>query len=146
MWDAQYVQGQGRNSRALTEWKQQAGTTGVYKKRHDKVAGIVHLSLCEKYGLTRSEQLYQHTAEPAIETERSNVSIRTDHVIEHRRPDIVVLEKDNKTALLIDIAVPGDTRPLFFRTWSFKSSLLLANRAFPAHNAPYTGFQFHVHF
>jgi len=30
-------------------------------------------------------------------------------VIEHRRPDIVVVEKDNKTALLIDNAVPGDT-------------------------------------
>ena len=29
---------------------------------------------------------------------------------EHRRPGIVGVEKDNKTALLIDIAVPGDTR------------------------------------
>jgi len=31
-------------------------------------------------------------------------------VIEHRRRDIVVVEKDNKTALLIDIAVFGDTK------------------------------------
>jgi len=31
-------------------------------------------------------------------------------VIEHGRPDIVVLEKDNKTALLIDITAPEDTR------------------------------------
>jgi len=30
-------------------------------------------------------------------------------VIEHRRPDIVVVEKDNKVAFLIDIAVPGDS-------------------------------------
>ena len=34
--------------------------------------------------------------------------IQTDHVIEHRRPDIVVIDKDNKRALLIDIAVPPD--------------------------------------
>ena len=27
-----------------------------YKKSHDKVTGIVHWSLCEKYGLPRSEQ------------------------------------------------------------------------------------------
>jgi len=39
-----------------------------------------------------------------------DVSIQTNHVIEHKRQDIVVAEKDNKTALLIDIAVPGDTR------------------------------------
>jgi len=31
-------------------------------------------------------------------------------VTEHRRPDIVVVEKDNKAALLVDTAVPGDTR------------------------------------
>ena len=31
-----------------------------YKKRHDKVARIVHWSLCEKYGLPRLEQWYRH--------------------------------------------------------------------------------------
>ena len=46
-------------------------------------------------------------AEPVIETQ--NVNRQTDHVIKHRRPDIVVVE-DNKMALLIDITVPGDTR------------------------------------
>jgi len=36
------------------------------------------------------------------------ISIQMD-MIEHRWPDIVVIEQDNKTALLIDTAVPGDT-------------------------------------
>ena len=44
-----------------------------YKKRHDKVAGMVHWSLCEKYDLTHSEQCYQHTAEPVIETEKVKI-------------------------------------------------------------------------
>jgi len=35
---------------------------------------------------------------------------QTDHVTEHRRLDIVVIDKDNKRALLIDIAVPADAR------------------------------------
>ena len=37
-------------------------------------------------------------------------NVETDHVIVHRRPHIVVLEKKEKKALLIDIAVPGDVR------------------------------------
>jgi len=41
---------------------------------------------------------------------RTDMSIQTDHVIEHRRPDIIVVDKDNKRALLIDIAVPADAR------------------------------------
>ena len=38
------------------------------------------------------------------------ISIQTEHVIEHRQPDIVVVDKDNKRALLMDIAVPADAR------------------------------------
>ena len=35
-------------------------------------------------------------------------NIQTDHVIEHRRPDVVVFDKHDKMCHLIDIAVPGD--------------------------------------
>ena len=31
-------------------------------------------------------------------------------MIEHKRPDIIFVDKDNKRALLIDIAVPADAR------------------------------------
>ena len=83
-----------------------------YKKRHDKVAGAVHWSLCETYHIKDFEQWYQHTAEPVIETQRVkilwDINIQTDHVIEHRRPDIVVVDIDKMRAFLIDIAVPGD--------------------------------------
>ena len=34
--------------------------------------------------------------------------IQTDRVIEHRRPDIVVVEKIGGKCFIIDIAVPGD--------------------------------------
>ena len=37
-------------------------------------------------------------------------NIQTDHVIEHRRPDVVVLDKKEKTCYLVDVAVPGDSR------------------------------------
>jgi len=60
------------------------------------------------------EQWYKHTAEPVTETEKakihSDANIKMNHVIEHRQPDTVVIEKDNKPALLIDIAVSRDIR------------------------------------
>ena len=37
-------------------------------------------------------------------------NIQTDHVTEHRRTDVVVLDKHDKMCHLIDIAVPGDSR------------------------------------
>ena len=36
--------------------------------------------------------------------------MQTDHVVEYRRPDVVVLDKHEKMCHLIDIAVPGDSR------------------------------------
>ena len=85
-----------------------------YKKRHDKVVAAVHWSLCETYHIKHSEQWYQHMTEPVTETESVKIlwdmNIQTDHVIEHRQPDIIVVDKDNKRALLIDIAVPADAR------------------------------------
>ena len=49
-----------------------------------------------------------------IENEQTKIlwdfSIQTDHPIEANRPDIVVLEKNSRKCLLIDIAWPFDTR------------------------------------
>ena len=47
---------------------------------------------------------------PGKGEETDHVNIQTDHVIEHRRPDVVVLDKHEKMCHLIDIAVPGDSR------------------------------------
>ena len=37
-------------------------------------------------------------------------SIQTDHVIEARRPDLVVVEMKERSCRIIDCAVPGDSR------------------------------------
>ena len=36
-------------------------------------------------------------------------SIQTDHVIEARRPDLVVVDKKERSCNIIDFAVPGDS-------------------------------------
>ena len=38
------------------------------------------------------------------------MTIQCDHVIEAKRPDIVVLEKENKKAIIVDIASPWATK------------------------------------
>ena len=47
-----------------------------YKRRHDKVAGSVHWSLCNKFSVQCSQQWYQHTAESVID--KKNVEIPWD--------------------------------------------------------------------
>ena len=37
-------------------------------------------------------------------------SIQTDHVIEARRPDLVAVDKKERSCKIIDFAVPGDSR------------------------------------
>ena len=39
-----------------------------------------------------------------------DMNIQCDNVIVERRPDIVIVDKTEKTAIIIDAAIPGDRR------------------------------------
>ena len=39
-----------------------------------------------------------------------NVNIQTNHVIEPRRPDLVVVDKTERSCKIIGFAFPGDSR------------------------------------
>ena len=88
-----------------------------YKGRHDKVASAVHWGLAKKYGLSHAEKWYDHRADSVSENQSVKLlwdfNIQTDKVIHARRPDIVLVKKLEKQCLIIDIAVPGDSR-----TWA----------------------------
>ena len=53
-----------------------------------------------------------HEPEPVQENERCKLLWdfikQTDKVLEHRRPDIVVIDKEKKECIIIDLAVPED--------------------------------------
>ncbi|XP_072169447.1 uncharacterized protein [Diadema setosum] len=36
--------------------------------------------------------------------------VQTDNVIQHRRPDIIVVERARQMCTIVDVAVPGDSR------------------------------------
>ena len=85
-----------------------------YKRRHDKVAAAVHWSVCKKYNLPHTQKWYDHRAEPVVENEHVKLlwdfNIQTDKVIEARRPDLLLVNKQTMECHIIDVAIPGDAR------------------------------------
>ena len=85
-----------------------------YKRRHNNVARIVHWKLCGKYNLKRSEKWYEHAPEGVVENEEVkilwDVMIQCDREIKARKPDIVVVNKNERSCAIIDIATCGDIR------------------------------------
>lgn len=65
------------------------------------MARFLHWELCGKYGMQRVEKWYEHQPERVMESDEVkllwNFMIQCDHIIiEHRKPDIVVLEKGSR--------------------------------------------------
>ena len=84
--------------------------------RHDKVGQVIHWKLCHKFNIPCKDKWYDHDPEGIIENDKVKVlwdfRIQTDHQIEHNRPDVVVLDKIERSCYVIDIACPFDTRVL----------------------------------
>ena len=86
--------------------------THWHKRRHDNVAAIVHWKLCGKFNLEKSEKWYLHNPQTVSENVNHkliwDMNIQCDNVIVERRPDIAIVNKIGKTAIIIDVAIPGD--------------------------------------
>ena len=85
-----------------------------YKRRHINVARVVNWTFCGKYNLKRSEKWYEHTPEGVVENEEVKIlwdlMIQFEREIKARKPDIVVVKKNERSCVIIDIAIPGDIR------------------------------------
>jgi hypothetical protein len=83
-----------------------------YKKRHDIFAKIIHINLAVKFNLLKDTQPhYIYKPESCLENDNYKLyfdcTVLTDIHIQHNRPDIIVLNKQQKQAYLLDIAVPN---------------------------------------
>ena len=87
-------------------------SNGDYKHRHDRVAAALHWGMCKDYGFPAESKWYNHYAEKVLENENYKIlwdfHLQTDNPIEACKPDLVLLDKQKKEALLIDVAVPKD--------------------------------------
>ena len=67
-----------------------------YKRRHDEVCLNILWTLCKKYGVRVCKRWYEHMVDSVIENGIVkilwDVCIQADRQIEHRRPDVVVME------------------------------------------------------
>ena len=84
----------------------------MYLRRHNNVAKYIYNKICEENGLPSINQWYDVEPQPVVEKSEIKVlwdfTIQTDKEITAIRPDIVFMNKKDKTALLIDIAVSRD--------------------------------------
>ena len=85
-----------------------------YKRRHDNLGKIVHWKLARKCNFEAGDKWYEHEPESVLESEDYKIlwdfSVQTDHLIEARRPDLVVVDKKRRPCKIMDFAVPGDGR------------------------------------
>ncbi|XP_067939766.1 uncharacterized protein [Watersipora subatra] len=113
----------------ISECKQLAGN--AYTERHDHVAGVVYRSICDEYGLNKP----QHWWEAPVKVNKNDHAktlwdfhIRTDKHVLANQSDIVVVDKENKRAAIIDIAVPNDYNIARKEKEMFRNIALLENR------------------
>ena len=85
-----------------------------YRRRHDNLGKIVHWKLTRKCNFETGDKWYEREPESVLENEDYKIlwdfSIQTDHVIEARRTDLVVVDKKERGCKIIDFAVPRDSR------------------------------------
>ena len=90
-----------------------------YKRRHDKVCLNIHWVLCKKYGVKVCERWCENKVECVIENDIVNilwdVYMQVDKQIENRRPDIMVMEKNTKNCLIVDVACLVDNNLIMKR-------------------------------
>lgn len=83
-----------------------------YTNRHNKVASYIHWTICKDLGIEVPDKWYMHVPQPVINTQHCTImwdyGIQTDRTIRANRPDIVFHNREAKTCLLIDVAIPDD--------------------------------------
>ena len=84
-----------------------------YKRRHDNLGKILHWKLARKCNFEALDKWYKHEPESVLENGDYKIwwdfSIHTDHVIDAWRPDLLVVDKKERSCKIIDFAVPGDS-------------------------------------
>ena len=85
-----------------------------YKRRHNNLGKLVHWKLARKCNFEAGDKWYEHEPESVLENKDYKIlgdfTIRTDCVIEAWRPDLVVVDKKERSCKIIDFVVPGDSR------------------------------------
>jgi hypothetical protein len=84
-----------------------------YTNRHFKVAGYIHWTIRNLMGLQTTDKYCEYILEKVINFKGTaivlDVPVIRDRTILANRPDIILHDKKEKTCLLTDIAIAGDS-------------------------------------
>ena len=82
-----------------------------YKRRHDNLGKLVYWKLARKCNFEAGDKWYEHEPESALENEDYKIlwdfSIQTDNVIEAPRPDLVVVDKKERSCKMQFLEIVG---------------------------------------
>ena len=83
-----------------------------YIKRHNNAAAYMHWKILQHYNIKANDKLYEHQPETAPENEKVTIlwdmQVHTDKTMKANKPDIIIKDKQEKTCMLIDMAIPSD--------------------------------------
>jgi len=73
---------------------------------------LIHKHICESYGIPTCEKPWLYNPQPVVQTNSVKIlwdlDIRTNRVISAHRPDIVVHDFVERSAMLLDVSIPVD--------------------------------------
>ena len=82
-----------------------------YKRRHDRIGLRVYWELCRKYGVKCAGKWFEEVPDKVRKSDDGKVeiwwdrSVETAQQVESNRPDVVVVNRDEKKWLIVDFAV-----------------------------------------
>ncbi|XP_055368940.1 uncharacterized protein LOC129604854 [Betta splendens] len=83
----------------------------AYMERHNQLAGIVYRNICAEYGLETPRSKWE-TPPKVVDNERAKIlwdfQIQTDRMVMANQPDIVVVDKEQSKAVVVDVAIPSN--------------------------------------
>ena len=82
--------------------------------RHDRVAQVIDWELSKTCGFETTPNWYDHKPDSICDSKKYKLQwdfkIQTDQHMDNNKPDIVLLNKEERFCLIIDVAFPFDTR------------------------------------
>lgn len=78
----------------------------AYIKRHNQVAGLIYRNICADYGLEVARSKWEMPT-MVVEKDRANLwdfQIQTEKLVVANQPEIVAMNKQSKTAIVIDVS------------------------------------------
>ena len=83
-----------------------------YKRRHDLVGTAIYWELCKQLEFNHTDKWYEHKPVSALENEKRQLlwdfGVQTNHRIEAKSPDLIIVDKEKDTCQIVDFAITAN--------------------------------------